>query len=162
MQLSPFWEYQSWHHRRFMAQLPVPKRPKFDSGPIKAMRFAVWHDTDPTRSHAPMMCVTSDIGRSYSLVGKLLQQHKSSLGCIFSLPAPEADPLKVATLYRALLASGFPIYPARSYTKQGDFHADGWLVIGGSYDQYLAWMALGEQLAMAVFRSDSTVELRWN
>lgn len=51
MQLSPFWEYQSWHHRRFMAQLPVPKRPKFDSGPIKVMRFAVWNDTDPTRSH---------------------------------------------------------------------------------------------------------------
>lgn len=162
MQLSPFFEYQSWHHRRFMAQLPMPKRPKFNTSPVKAMRFAIWYDSDLTRSHEPLMCVTTDIGRSYPSVGELLRQHKSSLGCVFALPVAETDLTKATILHRALLGSGLPIYPARSYAKNGDLNGDGWLVVGGSYDQYLEWMRLGNQLAIVVFRSDSTVELRWN
>lgn len=126
------------------------------------MHFAIWHDSDFTRSHEPLMCVTTDIGRGYPLVGKLLQQYKSNLGCVFALPASNADLTKTTILQRALLASGLPIYSARSYAKNGDLHADGWLVVGGSYDQYIEWMRLGDQLAIVVFRTDSVVELRWN
>ena len=167
MKLSSHTKFGSGHHRRWMERLPIMEKPTFDTSPFIKTCFEVWEQSNPARMGEPFLAVQPLAGISFDGVGSLLRKHDANLAALITAWNPgrleSADYNQAANqrLLEALQGSGLAVYPARGTALAGDWFEDSYLVVGGTYNQYLSWQKMFEQLAFVVFRTDGAVELRW-
>ena len=167
MTLSPYTECSNWHHARFMARLPSLEPAPFDTSPFENTIFEVWPQEDAERAGEPFLRVMPIATHLYHGVSALLREHQASFAALLTAWNPgrlETDAFNQDAnrrLLDALHASGLPVYPARGTSTSGDWFEDSFVVVGGSYDQYVAWQEDFEQLAFVLFRTDGSVWLRW-
>lgn len=152
-----------------MPSLPAPN---FSLTNFKQTCFQVWAQDDWERAGEPFLAVQPVGSRSYEGVGPLLAKHDASFAALLTawnpgrLETPEFNEEANLRLLETLNASGLAIYPARGtslITEEGKkpWFEDSFLVVGGTYEQYVVWQQAFEQLAFVIFRTDGAVELRW-
>lgn len=153
-----------------MARLPPLSTPDFDPSPFKQTGFEVWSQDDPGRTSEPFLSVRANQIRHYADVSQLLRKHSAQFAFLITAWNPLSKPRPLAEneaaneqLLASLKASGLVIYPARGTSLENgcDWFEDSFLIVGGTYEQYVAWQLAFEQLAFVIFRTDGAVELRW-
>lgn len=150
-----------------MERLPVLSEPAFNPQPFAETIFEVWPQDDVNREQEPFLRVRPVALHLYHGVGDLLRRHDARMAALLTAwnpgraESPEFNQAANERLFSDLQASGLAVYPARGTAVSGDWYEDSYVVVGGTYEQYVAWQVLYEQLAFVIFRTDGAVELRW-
>ncbi len=150
-----------------MARLPSLAAPSFDIEPFANTVFEVWSQADSLREREPILRVMPNSTYLYDDVRVLLHKHDATFAALLTAWNPghkatnEFNAQANKQLLEQLNASGLAVYPARGTSTSGDWFEDSYLVVGGTYDQYVEWQTSFKQLAFVLFRTDGSVWLRW-